>query len=169
MTKKAINTSNILPAGLVSYFGEMYSYIHYVRKIRDRRNYIYDVYGRLDPRWGPDWDKDIRRKGHLLLSESNKFRYGGGLSKVRYIQYVQEAARSKICIDLPGDGDFCSRLADYFAIGSCVISVKHRTTLQAPLVDREHIVYAKDDLSDLVDLCYYYLKHDDERERISTQ
>jgi spore maturation protein CgeB len=53
------------------------------------------------------------------------------------------------------------------AIGSCVIAYPHKARLNVPLIDRKHIVYCKEDFSDLIDLCEYYLTHDDEREQIA--
>ncbi len=76
-------------------------------------------------------------------------------------------ARTKIGIDLPGNGDFCFRLIDYLSIGVCVIGPKPRTEFPVPLVDGEHIVYCKPDLSDLVPLCRRYLADDRERTRIA--
>ena len=52
------------------------------------------------------------------------------------------------------------------AVGACVIAARHRTALHVPLVDGQHIVYVKDDLSDLVDLCRFYLENDDAREAL---
>src|SRR5262249_18290776 len=101
-----------------------------------------------------------------LLSNQSSFHYEGGLSKVRYSRFLREVARSKICIDLPGNGDFCFRLIDYLAVGTCVIGPRHRTLLHVPLVDRKHIVYTQDDLSDLIELCMFYLKNDEARENI---
>ena len=89
------------------------------------------------------------------------------MKSVAYADFLQEVARSKICIDLPGLGDFCFRLVNYLAVGSFVIAYPHKSVLNVPRVDREHIVYCKEDFSDLNELCEYYLKNDSEREEIA--
>lgn len=45
-----------------------------------------------------------------------------------------------------------------------MVSVRPRNLLHVPLVDGEHVAFARPDLSDLVELCRYYLEHDEERE-----
>ncbi|MBD3808893.1 MAG: glycosyltransferase family 1 protein [Epsilonproteobacteria bacterium] len=52
-------------------------------------------------------------------------------------------------------------------MGCFVISQRLNIQIDNPFIDKEEIVYCQDDLSDLVELCEYYLEHDDERERIS--
>lgn len=89
------------------------------------------------------------------------------MKMVSYIDFLKEVAQSKICIDLPGLGDFCFRLINYLAIGSFVIAYPHRTMLHVPLVDRKHIIYCKEDFSDLIELCEYYLENADQRETIA--
>jgi len=46
-------------------------------------------------------------------------------------------------------------------------SYPHATRMPVPLIDGEHIVYARPDLSDLEDLCAYYIEHREARERIA--
>src|SRR5438093_1022105 len=103
---------------------------------------------------------------HIILIDSADLRYVGGGGVVRYSRFLREVADAKICINLPGNGDLCFRLIDYLAVGACVIGPRLRTQLHVPLVDREHIVYTADDLSDLVPLCRRYLQDDAERERM---
>jgi hypothetical protein len=57
-------------------------------------------------------------------------------------------------------------LIDYFAVGACVIGPRLRNRLHVPVVDRVHIVYARDDLSDLVPLCRQYVEDRAAREEI---
>src|SRR2546422_6483286 len=107
-----------------------------------------DVYGRFRL----DYATQLRRDAIRHLTESADLRYVGGGGVVRYSRFLREVADAKICINLPGDGDLCFRLIDYLAVGACVICPRLRTRLHVPLVDREHIVYTADDLSDLVPL-----------------
>ena len=52
-------------------------------------------------------------------------------------------------------------------MGCFVISQKLNIQIDNPFIDKEDIVYCKDDLTDLIELCEYYLEHEDERERIA--
>lgn len=155
-------TKKIVPGGYVNGHPDIYYFLPHIRAAGARRAGRYDVYGRF----ALDFAVDIRRKAVELLRAQSDFNYIGGVKKVRYSHYLLEAAQSKICIDLPSNSDFCFRLVDYLAVGSCVIGPRHGTTMHVGMEDRKHLVYTKDDLSDLVPLCNYYLEHDEEREEI---
>jgi len=161
-TGYAKDNSKIVPGGYVVGHPDIYHYLPHIRKASQHEEGGYDVFGRF----GRDFALDIRRKAVELLQQQTDFRYSGGLRKVRYSCSLLEAGRSKICIDLPGNGDFCFRLVDYFAVGACVISHPHRTRMPVELENLRHIVYTKEDLSDLIPLCKYYLENDEEREEI---
>jgi hypothetical protein len=154
---------HVVPGGYVPADSALYAYLGRLRAMRDRCDYDCDVYGRFSLDAAPD----VRRHAHALLSRQRHFHYEGSLERTRYSRYLREVARARICIDLPGNGDFCFRLIDYLAIGACIIGRRHGTALHVPLIDGEQIVYAKDDLSDLVDLCRQYLADDERREAIS--
>ena len=67
-------------------------------------------------------------------------------------QHLMDIAASKVSVDLPGNGPFCFRLLDYFAVGCLYRGCPpHRT-------------YVKDDLSDLVDVCRYYVENEEARQ-----
>jgi hypothetical protein len=153
---------NVVPGGYVPRSLELYRYLRLLRARRNRHFFTQDVYGRF----GPDFALDKRSKAIDLLRRQTAFRYTGGLSKVRYSQYLHEIARSKVCIDLPGNGPFCFRFFDYMAVGACIIAYPHEAQLPIPLVDGTHIVYMREDMSDLRDLCMYYLENNAERERL---
>ena len=101
-----------------------------------------------------------------MLREQTEFRFEGGLKKVGYLEFLKEVARSKVCIDLPGEGDFCFRLINYLAVGACVVGPRPRNVLNAPLLDRVHVAYTKDDLSDLVEVCRFYVENEEAREEM---
>jgi len=155
-------TSKIFPGGYINGNSSLYKYIRHIRAEKENGNPNIDVLGRFSL----EFAADFRSKALGVLTGQSHFRLVGGAQMVRYSRRLQEIANSKICIDLPGNGDFCFRLIDYLSVGSCVIGMKPGNRLHVPLVDREHIVYAKDDLSDIVSLCRYYLEHDDERNGI---
>jgi glycosyl transferase family 1 len=153
----------VVPGGFPPSWPGLYQYLGRLRRIRRRRGFASDVYGRFSEAPSPD----TRRRAVRLLREQQRFTYEGGLRMLRYSRYLAEIARARVCIDLPGYGDFCFRLIDYLAVGACVIGPRPSTVLHAPLTDRVNVVYCADDLSDLVDLCEYYVNHADERERIA--
>lgn len=157
--------ANVIPGGYIPGSKSLYRFVGSLRKLRKRQAFDYDVYGRFNTKWSPD----VRVPAVRLLSDQTAFRYYGGVTTIRYSRFLHEVARSKICVDLPGNGDFCFRLIDYLAIGACVIAWPHRTRLHVPLVDRTHVVYMREDLSDLVELCSYYIKNERAREEMSTQ
>ncbi len=154
---------NVVPGGYVPDGKRLYFHLAKLRRLRDKKEYLYDVSGRF----GLNYAREIREKAVTILNEQKKFGFEGGMKTVSYAEFLKEIAQSKICIDLPGLGDFCFRLVNYLAIGSCIIAYPHRTTFQLPLIDRKHIVYCREDFSDLVELCEYYLENEDERETIA--
>jgi hypothetical protein len=153
---------NVLPGGFVPFRNDLYSFLPHVRHLADQQRYLHDVYGRF----GSEFGSEVRRNACSLLSDQDYFRWEGGLGVKRYSISLQEIARSKVCIDLPGKGDFCFRLIDYMAVGACIIARKHGSAMPVPLVDGVHVAYAKDDLSDLVDLCRFYLDKEEAREAL---
>jgi hypothetical protein len=154
----------VVPGGFTPWHDRIYRYLPHLRRLRDRRRFEHEVYGRF----GSSWAADVRARAVRILTEQNRVSYEGGLAPVRYAEYLREVARSRVCIDLPGNGDFCFRLVEYLAVGSCVIGPRPRTALHVPLVSGEHVVHAADDLSDLLDLCERYVEDDETRERIAT-
>jgi hypothetical protein len=152
--------ANVLPGGYVSDSRSIYLWLSRLRRMRDRRQFDFDVYGRFST----EFAAATRRRAVELLSAQKSFRFEGGLKKVKYLDFLKEIARAKVCIDLPGEGDFCFRLVNYLAVGACVVGPRHRTVLNAQLVDGVHIAYTKDDLSDLVELCQFYLENAEARE-----
>ncbi|HLH04629.1 MAG TPA: glycosyltransferase [Bryobacteraceae bacterium] len=155
--------SHVIPGGYVVDTPRLYMYLPRLRQERNRRDFQFDLYGRF----GRDFGTEIRERAMSVLESQNRFRFEGGLKILPYKDFLQETARAKLCLDLPGRGDFCFRLVNYLAIGSCVIAFPHRNKLHVPLVPGKHIVYTKPDFSDLVERCEYYLEHPAEREEIA--
>jgi hypothetical protein len=117
----------------------------------------------------PSWQerksavRSVRANAISALEIQERFCYQGGDKMLPLMPSLTEAATAKVCLDLPGRGPFCFRLVDYLSIGSCIVAYPHETTFHPALVDGKHIAYCRPDLSDLVDLCQYYLTHDRER------
>ena len=153
----------LVPGGFPPNHNRLYAYLPRLRALRDRRRFVYDAYGRF----GAGYATEVRRRAVQILREQTRVSYEGGLQPVRYGEYLREVARSKVCIDLPGNGDFCFRLVEYLAVGACVIGPRPRTQFHVPLVHGEHVVHGEEDMSDLVDLCERYVQDDEARERIA--
>ena len=77
--------------------------------------------------------------------------------------YLQELASCKIGLNLRGAGWDTLRYWEIPALGGFMISQHPQILIDNNFIDREDIVYCKDDLSDLAALCEYYLEHEDER------
>lgn len=154
--------AHVHPGGFVPGDCLVYGGLRTLRRQRDREPCRFDVYGRF----GLEFARTIRTRAVDLLSKQSRFQYEGGLVTLRYSRYLREIASARICVDLPGNGDFCFRLIDYLAVGACIVAVRPRNRLHVPLVDREHVAYVAEDLSDLVELCEYFLENEAERERM---
>jgi len=153
---------NIVPGGYVSSSALVDWFASGPRRVRTRGRFAYDVYGRF----GLAYATEIRARAIETLRSQSRVQFYGGGAKVSYREFLAEIARSRVCIDLPGNGPFCFRLVDYFAVGACVISLPHPVTMPVPLIDRTHIVYMRPDMSDLIDLCEHYVQDDASRESI---
>lgn len=152
----------VVPGGYVSDSMLVDWYARGPKKDRDRQSFRWDVYGRF----GLQFAGDVRAKAIKMLECQRRVQFFGGDRKVGFSRFLREVAHSRVCIDLPGNGPFCFRLVNYLAVGACVVSVPHATTMPVPLVDRQHIVYAKPDMSDLVDLCEHYANNAPAREAV---
>jgi hypothetical protein len=153
---------NVLPGGYVAGGRKLYLHLSRLRRLRDAQNFEFDVYGRFST----EFAGETRRRAVELLNNQNEFRFEGGLKKVKYLAFLKEVARAKICIDLPGEGDLCFRLINYLAVGACVVGPPPRTKLHAPLIDRVHVAHTQTDLSDLIEVCSYYSDNADAREEM---
>ena len=160
--RQGYQSDRVLPGGYTNCSKSYYKFLPWLRAVKDRQPARFEVYGRF----GPGESKEIRQRAVEILTAQQHFRYTGAFEMVRGSRSLEEATLSSICIDLPGKGDFCFRLVDYLGIGACIVAFKHRTNLPVPLEDGKHILFAKEDLSDLAELCRYYLEHPEERQRI---
>jgi len=163
--------ASVVPGGYHLANNIAYRYLPLLRAIRSRRRFRYDVYGRFGLRYG---GVEIRRQAFELLSarqdflyEGSLFRYPGGPDDYPYRRYLFEIPRAKVCVDMPGKGDLCTRLIDYLAVGACVVGPPPAVRLPIRLVDGVHLVHCAPDLSDLGDICAELVRDDKERERIA--
>lgn len=82
-------------------------------------------------------------------------------------RYLEELASCAVVLNLPGAGWDTLRYWEAPALGRLMISMRPRIAIPDDFVDGKEIVFCRDDLSDLVELCQYYLDHPEEREAIA--
>lgn len=157
------NKSNIVPGGFIPAHSNIYLQLKKLRKLRDQQSFQFEAYGRFGERFA----KTIRGQAVKILSEQESLNYNGGIGRVSYQKSLTEVAQSKVCVDLPGNGPLCFRLIDYLAVGACVVAYPHKAQLPVPLEHGKNIIYCKEDMSDLPELCEYYAQNSKEREAIA--
>jgi len=81
--------------------------------------------------------------------------------------YLQELASCKIGLNFRGAGWDTLRYWEIPALGGFMISQHPQIKIENNFIDGEDVVYCKDDLSDLLALCEYYLNHPKERNRMA--
>jgi glycosyl transferase family 1 len=152
----------ILPAG---YTVTGRDYYRYYRPFRSRYNgrRTIDVLGRFGLKFQPE----LRQKAVDMLAAAKDLNFVGAGGKVRYSRFLREIAAARLSLHVAGNGPFTHRVTEFLGLGSCMISVRFPLALHVPLVPGVHYVTFADDLSDLVDVCRYYIQHEDERERIA--
>jgi hypothetical protein len=155
--------ARVIPGGFVPRSEQLYRYLRRLRRTRARADFEYHAYGRF----GLSFATTVRSRAISMLAAQDRFRYEGGAKLIAYPSYLREIARSRVCVDLPGNGFLCFRQLDYLAVGSCVIGPKPRVVYPVPPVDRREVVYAREDLSDLIELCERYVFDDAARERVA--
>jgi len=163
--KGGYGIANIVPGGFVSDTALVDWYARGPQRQRNRQQFYYDVYGRF----GLKFATEIRKAAIRELTSQSRFKFFGGGAKVGYRPFLREIARSRVCLDLPGNGPLCFRLVNYLAVGACIVSPPHAAVMPEPLVDRKHIVYTRPDMSDLVDLCEHYVNDTTAREQIAQE
>ena len=156
------DSGKLIPGGYVTSSSATYSYIRSLRVHADKSVKPWEVYGRF----GLRYSRETRERAIKILQAQNQFRYHGGAGRVRYSRTLTEMCQAQVCIDLPGNGDFCMRLVDYFSIGACVVGPPHRTVFHVPLEQGKHVAHCKSDMSDLVAICSYYLENREAQETL---
>jgi Glycosyl transferases group 1 len=155
--------ANIIPGAFVPGAVLVDCYARGPMRERRRQRFSYDVYGRFSL----EWARDVRAAAIAKLGNQSRVSFLGGARKVSYREFLREIAQARVCLDLPGNGPFCFRLVNYLAIGACVVSAPQAAVMPVPFVDRKHIVFARPDLSDLVDLCAQYAQDASAREAVA--
>lgn len=151
---------HLMPGGYLNNDAVIYRYLPRLRAFRDTLPPLHEVHGRF----GLSLEK---RRGPMdALRASKRFRFYGGEGKVRYRRFLEEVARSRVCIDLPSMSSITFRMVDYLAIGSCIVGPRHTNRLLMPFQDGVHCAYCRPDYSDLEDVVEHYLRHEDQRQAL---
>ena len=111
--------------------------------------------------------QDVRSDAISLLQTQDRFRFQGGARAVWWGEYVDEMCDARLCLDLPGRGEFCYRLIEYLAVGACVIGPELQTEMPVPLESGMHLVRVPRNLDRLVDECERLLGDSGRRNAIS--
>jgi len=141
-------SDRVVPGGYIPGSLALPRYLPQLRALRDGAQPTVDAYCRF----GKDKVIEARARAIEQLSAQNRFRFRGGFGRVRYLASLVDAARARVCIDMPGLGPLCFRLVDYLAVGSAIVSPPNPCRLHVPLEPDRHIVYCRADQSDLVDV-----------------
>ena len=153
---------NVVPAGYVPSRSWYYRALGPARRIREGGRRDYELFGRFSL----ERAVAIRRKAVRHLRAQDRFAFEGDLTLASFPAFLSDAARSRVCLDLPGNGDLCHRLVEYLGLGCCVVRPQPKAVLHIPLVDDEHVVCFKRDLSDLVEVRERLLADPARQERI---
>lgn len=105
---------------------------------------------------------DCAANGTMTNQQFSKYKRQGKF-------YLQELAACKIVLNFRGAGWDTLRYWETPALGTFMISQKPGIIIPDNFTHGEEIIYCKDDLSDLLELCHYYLNNETERERIAVK
>ena len=148
--REGYGSPHIHPGGYVCLQPALYRYRWNWRELRRRTRPAFDVYGRFGT--GHE-TQDVRCEALSILEGQSRFSFQGGASAVWWGEYMDEMCDARVCLDLPGRGEFCYRLVEYLAVGTCVIGPELATELPVPLESDVHLARVPRDLEGLVDEC----------------
>lgn len=123
--------------------------------------------------WAVESDP-IRTQALTLLQDHFDCRNNGTTTQQTFrkyarkgLFYLEELARCKIVLNLRGAGWDTLRYWECPAMGAFMVTQKPAITIPNDFVNNVHVVHCKEDLSDLLDICRYYLQHADQRETMA--
>jgi hypothetical protein len=154
---------SVVPGGYVAQRDRLYRFLGPLRATRDRARFAQDVYGRFSTSFQPE----LRGRIAEMLSDQRRFGFEGGTKLSIYSRHLRDVARSRVCIDVPGQGPYCHRLIDYLAIGACVVGIRPKAHLPVELEQHRHVAWVRDDLGDLVETCARYVEDAERREAMA--
>lgn len=123
--------------------------------------------------WAVETD-DIRTRALALLEDRYDCRQNGTVRNQKFSKYkrkgefyLQELSQCRIVLNFRGGGWDTMRYWEVPAVGAFMMTQKPGIKIPDDFVDGRDLVYCSDDLSDLTDLCDYYLKNESKREAIA--
>ncbi|WP_345992895.1 glycosyltransferase [Sulfurimonas sp. HSL-1716] len=124
--------------------------------------------------WAVETGDGIRTRALNLLEDKFDCKANGTKRNQKFSRYsrkgsfyLQELKRCKIVLNFRGGGWDTMRYWEVPAVGSLMITQKPQINIPHDFENGVHVVHCKDDLSDLVELCEYYLKNESERETMA--
>jgi spore maturation protein CgeB len=81
--------------------------------------------------------------------------------------YFEELKKTKISLNFRGTGWDTLRYWEIMGLKAFLISQRLQIEIPNDFIEGKEIIYCMDDLSDLDDLCHFYLKHDSLRKAIA--
>jgi hypothetical protein len=151
----------IVPGGFTTAGDAYYRYLKDLRALAVRSKSR-----AIEARFGFRFEENLRNKALQILQKDPRIRFERQTNKLRYSTFLKEAAISKVCLDLPGNGPFCHRLVEFLGMGSCVVAPHHITALHVELVPHQHFLPIAPDLSDLADVVSLALENSPLKQRI---
>jgi hypothetical protein len=139
----------VRPGGYVSPHMSLYRHANRWRALRDASPPSLDVLGRF----GLKWAQAIRGQAIAMLRDQDRFQFEGGAASVWWGEHMDEICSARVCIDLPGHGEFCYRLVEYLAVGACVVGPELAAEMPVPLQSEVHLVRVPRSLEGLVEWC----------------
>lgn len=103
---------------------------------------------------------DCRSNGTTLGQTFKNYKRKG-------LGYLKELGSSRISCNFRGVGWDTLRYWEIPAVQSLMVSQRPQIVIPDNFVHGEHVIFCKDDLSDLTKIIDYYLAHDDETDEIS--
>ncbi|MFH1898659.1 MAG: glycosyltransferase [Candidatus Desantisbacteria bacterium] len=103
---------------------------------------------------------DCNDNGTILGQKFKRYKRKG-------LAYLSELSASKIALNFRGVGWDTLRYWEIPGMKTFMITGHPKIVIPNNFVDREHVVYCKDDLGDLIPLIDYYLQNEKERETIA--
>lgn len=103
---------------------------------------------------------DCKENGTTRNQKFSKYKRKGSF-------YLQELASCKVVINIRGGGWDTMRYWETPAVGAFMLSQEPQIVIPDNFEHGKDVIFFKDDLTDLRDLCDYYLKNDVKREEIA--
>lgn len=124
--------------------------------------------------WGVE-SNPIRTRALKLLEDKFDCRANGTTTnqtfkkyKRKGLFYLEELSSCKVVLNFRGAGWDTLRYWETPGMETFMISQRPQIIIPDNFENGKHVVFCKDDLSDLIELCDHYVKNDTEREKIAT-